>query len=255
MMSRTLSSWMLKVSNLVVIPVVQSLSRVQLFATPRTAACQIFQSLTNSRSLLKLKSVMPSNHLVLCHPLLLPSVFPAFRVLSSESVLRIRWPKYWSFSFSFSISPSSEYSVLISFRIDWFDLPVQGTLESSPTPQFQSINSSAPRLPYGPALTSIHDYWKNHCFENNVSTFDFTQLCACVCVLSCFSCIWLFVTLWTIACQAPLSMGFSRQEYWRGLLCPPPGESSQPRDLTHVSLHLLHWQAGSLPLIPPGKSL
>ena len=150
-------------------------------------------SIINSQSLLKLmsiESVMPSKHFVLCHTLLLlPSIFPSIRIFSSESVLRIRWPKYWSFSFSFSISPSSEYSVLISFRIDWFDLPVQGTLESSPTPQFQSINSSAPRLPYGPALTSIHDYWKNHCFENNVSTFDFTQLCACVCVLSCFSCI------------------------------------------------------------------
>ena len=122
---------MLKVSNLVVIPVVQSLSRVQLFATPRTAACQIFQSLTNSRSLLKLKSVMPSNHLILCHPLLLlHSIFPSIRVFSSESVLPIRWPKYWSFSFSFSISISNAYSGLISFKTDWFDLlAVSGTLK------------------------------------------------------------------------------------------------------------------------------
>ena len=112
---------------------VQSLSRVQLFATPWTAAHQASLSITNSRSLLKLmsiESVMPSNHLVLCHPLLfLPSVFPSIRVFSNESVLCIRWPKYWSFSFS--ISPSNEYSGLISFRMDWLDLlAVQGTLKS-----------------------------------------------------------------------------------------------------------------------------
>ena len=99
---------------------VQSLSRVQLFETPWTAAHQASLTTTNSRILLKLMSielVMPSNHLILCHPLLLlPSIFPSIRVFSSESVLRIRWPKYWSFSFS--ISPSNEYSGLISFRID-----------------------------------------------------------------------------------------------------------------------------------------
>ena len=93
-----------------------------LFATPRTAARQASLCITNSGSLLKLVSialVMPSNHLILCHPLLLPpSIFPSIRVFSNESVLRIRWPKYWSFSFS--ISPSNEYSGLISFRIDWF---------------------------------------------------------------------------------------------------------------------------------------
>ena len=112
---------------------VQSLSHVRLFATPWTAAGQASLSITNSRSLLKLMSitsVMPSNHLVLCHPLLLPpSIFPSIRVFSRESVLHIRWPKNWSFSFS--ISPSSEYSGLISFRMDWFDLlAVQGILES-----------------------------------------------------------------------------------------------------------------------------
>ena len=112
---------------------VQSLSHVQLFATPWTAARQVFLSITNSWRLLKLmsiESVMPSNHLILCHPLLLlSSIFPSIRVLSSESVLRIRWPKYWSFSFS--ISPSSEYLGLISFRMDWLDLlAVQGTLKS-----------------------------------------------------------------------------------------------------------------------------
>ena len=112
---------------------VQSLSCVRLFATPRTAAHQASLSITNSRSLLKLMSiasVMPSNHLIFCHPfLLLPSIFPSIRVFSNESVLHIRWPQYWSFSFS--ISPSNEYSGLISFRMDWLDLlAVQGTLKS-----------------------------------------------------------------------------------------------------------------------------
>ena len=112
---------------------VQSLSCIQLFATPWTAACQASLSITNSQSLLKLmpiESVMPSNHLIRCRPLLpLPSVFPRIRVFSSESVLHIRWPKCRSLSFS--ISPSSEYSGLISFRIDWLDLlAVQGTLKS-----------------------------------------------------------------------------------------------------------------------------
>ena len=112
---------------------VQSLSHVQPFVTLWTAAHQPSLSITNSRSLLKLmsiESVMPSNHIILCHPLLLlPSIFPRIRVFSNESVLHIRWPKYWSFSFS--TSPFSEYSGLISFRIDWFDLlAVQGTLRS-----------------------------------------------------------------------------------------------------------------------------
>ena len=111
--------------------------------------------------------VMPSNHLILCCPrLLLPSIFPSIRVFSKESVLCIRWPKYWSFSFS--IGPSDEYSGSISFRIDWFDfLGIQGihSQESSPAPQFGSINSLALSLPYGPTLTSIHDHWKNHSFD------------------------------------------------------------------------------------------
>ena len=124
---------------------VQSLSHVHLFVTPWTAAHQVSLSITNSQSLLKLMSielVMSSNHLILCHPLLLlPSILPSIRVFSNESVLCNRWPKYWSFSFS--ISPSNEYSGLISFRMDWLALlAVQGTLESSPTPQFKSINSS-----------------------------------------------------------------------------------------------------------------
>ena len=112
---------------------VQSISRVQLFATPWTAARQASFSITNSRSLLRLKSielVMPTKHLILCHPLLLlSSVFPSIRVFSNESGPRITWPKYWSFSFS--INPFNEYSGLISFRMDWLDiLAVQGTLES-----------------------------------------------------------------------------------------------------------------------------
>ena len=113
---------------------VQLLSHVRLFVTPWTAACQTSLSITSSRSLLKfmsIASVMPSNYLILCRPLLLPqpSIFPSIRVVSKESVLLIRWPKYWSFSFS--ISPSNEYSGLISFWMDWLDLlAVQGTLKS-----------------------------------------------------------------------------------------------------------------------------
>ena len=106
-----------------------------------------------------IESVMLSNHLILCRPLLLlSSVFPSIRVFSKESVLCIRWPKYRSFSFS--ISPSKEYSGLISFRIHWLDLlAVQGILKSSPTPQFRSINSLVLSFLYTPTLTSVHDYW------------------------------------------------------------------------------------------------
>ena len=121
-----------------------------------------------SWSLLKLmaiESVMPSNHLILCHPLLLPpSILPTIKVFSNESVLCMRRPKYWSFSFS--ISPSSEYSGLIFFRMDWLDLLApRDSQESSPTPQFKSINSSALSFLYSPTLTSIHDHWKNHSFD------------------------------------------------------------------------------------------
>ena len=112
---------------------VQLLSHVWLFATPWTAACQASLSITNSQSLLKLmsiESVIPSNHLILCHPLLVPpSIFPSIRAFSNESALCIRWPKYWRFSFN--KSPSNEHPGLISFRMDWLDLPaVQGTLKS-----------------------------------------------------------------------------------------------------------------------------
>ena len=124
---------------------VQSLSRLWLFATPWIAARQASLSLTNSWSLPKfmsIESVMPFSHLILCHPLLLPHpIPPSIRVFSNESTLRIKWPNYWSFSFS--ISPSNEHPELISFRMDWLDfLVVQGTQEFSSTPQFKSINSS-----------------------------------------------------------------------------------------------------------------
>ena len=115
---------------------------------------------------MSIDSVMKSNHLILCRPLLfLPSIFPNISVFSNESALRIRWPKHWSFSFN--ISPSNEYSELISFRMDWLDLlAVQGySQESSPTPQFKSINSSALSFLYSPTLTSIHDHWKNHSLD------------------------------------------------------------------------------------------
>ena len=126
--------------------------------------------LPESAKLMSIESVMPSNHLILCHLLiLLPSIFPSIRVFSSELVLHIRWPKYWNFNLS--ISPSNEYSGLIPFRIDWFDLlAVRDSQESSPTPQLESINSLSLSLLYGPTLTSIHDYWENH-------SSDYMDLC------------------------------------------------------------------------------
>ena len=149
---------------------VQLFSLVRLFVTPMDwlQQHQASLSITNSRSSLKfipIELVMLSNCLILCRPLLLPSIFSNIRVFSSESVLHIRWPNYWSFSFS--ISPSNEYSGLISFRIDWLDLfAVQGnSQESSPTPQFKNISVSVLSFLYGPTLTSIHDYWKNHSFD------------------------------------------------------------------------------------------
>ena len=149
---------------------VQSLSRVQLFATPWTAACQASLSITNSWSLLKLMSielVMPSNHLILCHPLLLlPSIFPSIRIFSDESALRIGWPKDWTFSFN--ISPTNEHPGLISFRIDWLDLlAVQGTLESLLQHHCSkaSILQHSAFFLYCSALTFVHDYWKNHSFD------------------------------------------------------------------------------------------
>ena len=145
------------------------LSRVRLFVTPWTAQCQASLSITNSWSLLKLMSitsVMPSTHLILCRPLLLPSIFPSIRIFSNEWVLHIKWPKYWSLRFS--IRPSNEYSGLISFRIDWFDSPCspRDSLALSPTPQFKSINSSALRFLYSPTymqstLCKMSDWMKH----------------------------------------------------------------------------------------------
>ena len=160
---------------------VQFSCSVWLFVTPWTIACQASLSITNSQSLLKLipiESVMPSNNLILCRPLLLlPSIFPSISVFSNESILHIRWPKYWSFSFS--LSPSSE------IQIDFLEDGLVGSpccprdsQESSPTSQFKSINSSALSFLYSSTLTSIHDHWKNHsldktdlCWQSNVSAF------------------------------------------------------------------------------------
>ena len=146
---------------------VQLLRCVQLFATLWTEPYQTHLSSIFSQSLFKLlsiESVMLSNHLILCLPLLFSSIFSSIRILSNELALCIRWPKYWSFSLSISLS--NEYSGLISFRMDWLDLlAIQGTQESSPTPQFKSINSSVLSFLYSPALTSIHDYWKNHSLD------------------------------------------------------------------------------------------
>ena len=176
--------------------------------TPWTAACHASWSVTNSQSLLKLmsiESVMPSNHLILCHPLLLlPSIFPSIRVFSNESVLHTRWPKYWSFSFS--ISPSNEYSGLISFSIDWLNLlAVQGMLKS-----LLQHHSSKASVPQHSAYFMIQ---LSHPYMTPGSHFSLVQL---------------FATLWSVAHQAPLPMGFSRQEYCSGLPCLPLGDLPEP---------------------------
>ena len=157
---------------------VQSLSHVRISETPWAAACQASLSITNSLSLLRfmyIKSVMSSNHLILCHPLfLLPSIFPSIRIFSNESVLRIKWPKYWSFSFS--IRSSNDF-----LQDGLFGSPCspRDSQESSPAPQFKSINSSALSLLYSPILTSIHENWKSYsvdqmdfCCQSNVSAFN-----------------------------------------------------------------------------------
>ena len=147
---------------------VQSLSCVQLFATPWIAAYQASLSITSSQSLPKLvfiQLVMPFSHLILCRPLLLlPPIPPSITVFSNKSALHMRWPKYWSFSFS--ISPCNEYPELISFRMDWLDLlAVQGTLKS--LHQHHSSKASIFWLSFlhSPTLTSIHDHWKNHSLD------------------------------------------------------------------------------------------
>ena len=151
--------------------VVQSLSCVQ-HLWPHGLQHAVSLSFTILWSLLKFmstESVIVSNHLILCHPLLLPSIFSRIRIFSSESTLHIKWPEYWSFSFR--ISPSNEYSGLISLTVDWLDLlVVQGTLKSSPAPQFKGINYSTFSLLHDPTLTSVHDYWKNR-------SFAYTDIC------------------------------------------------------------------------------
>ena len=155
-------------SSIALLVIIQSLSCVWLFATLWTAQPQAFLPFTISYSLLKLmstESVIPSNHLILCRPiLLLPSILPSIRVFFTMSALCIRWPKYWSFSFS--ISPSNEYSGLIFFRIDWLDLlAVQGTLKSLLQHHSSNHQFSVLSLLYGSTLTFILDYWKNYSFE------------------------------------------------------------------------------------------
>ena len=158
---------LLIVFNTVIVVVVQSLSFIQLFVTPWTTALQASLSITISQSLLRfvsIESVMLSNHHILCHPLLSPSIFPSIRAFSNESAHCIRGPKYWIFHFS--ISPSNEYSELISFRIEWFDLlVVQGTPKSLLLHHSSKACSLALSLPYGLTLTFIPDYWKNHSFD------------------------------------------------------------------------------------------
>ena len=155
-------------NNVIFSSVQFSRSVVSDSANPWTAAGQASLSITNSQSSLRLtsiESVIPFSHLILCHPLLLlPPIPPSIRVFSNESTLPMRWPKYWSLSFS--IIPSKEIPGLISFCMDLLDLlAVQGTQESSPTPQFKSINSSALSLPHSPTFTSIHDHRKNHSLD------------------------------------------------------------------------------------------
>ena len=132
-----------------------------------TPGLPVHHQLRSLPKLMSIESVMPSNHLILCRPLLLPpSIFPSTRVFSNELVLHIRWPENWNFSFS--ISPSNKYSGLISFRMDWLDLlAVQGTLKSLLQPQleFKSFSSLTLSFLYSPTLTSIHDYWKKHSLD------------------------------------------------------------------------------------------
>ena len=144
---------------------VQSLSRVRLFATPWNAARQASLAITNSwSSFMSIESVMPSSHLILCCPLLLLApIPPSIRVFSNESTLRMRWPKYWSFSFS--IIPSKEHPRLIFFRMDWLESKGLSRVFSSTTVQKHQFFGAQVSLYYSPTLTSIHDYWKNHSLD------------------------------------------------------------------------------------------
>ena len=200
---------------------------VQLFATPWTTARQAYLSITNSPSPTKpmsIESVMPSNHLILCHPLLLlTSIFPSTRDFSNESVLRIRWPKYWSFSLS--ISPSNEHTGPVSFRMDWVDLlAVQGTHKSLLQHHsskasirhsaFFTVQLSHPYMTTGKTIALTR-----RTFVGKVISLFFHML---LLLLSCFSHVRLCATPLTAAHQAPLSLALSRQEHWSGLPFPSP---------------------------------
>ena len=197
--------------------------------TPWTAAHQASLSITNSWSLLKLmsiKSVMPSKHLILCRPpLLLPSIFPSIRVFSNESVLHVKWPEYWSFSFN--ISPSNEHPGLISFRMDWLDLlTIQGTLKSL----LQHHSSKASVLLHSAffIVQLSHPYTTTgktialtrRTFVGKVMSLLFNMMSMLLLLLSRFSRVQLCATPQAEAHQAPLSLGFSRQEHWSGLPLP-----------------------------------
>ena len=220
---------------------VQKLSCVQFFPTPRNAAHQASLSITNSQTLLKLMSiklVMTSNHLIFCRPLLLlSSVFPSIRVFSSESVLCIRWPKYWSFSFS--ISPSSEYSGLISFRMEWLDLlAVQGTLKCLLQHHslkalilwlsaFFMVQLSCPYLTTGKIIALTIQT-----FVGKISYDVYIYI-----IVKLLSHGRLFATPWTVACQSPLSIGilFLQERILEKVAMPSSRASYLPRDQTQVS--------------------
>ena len=214
---------------------VQSLSCVRLFVNTWTAAHQASLSITSSWSPPKpisIESVMPSNHLIFCHPLLLlPSIFPSIRVFSNESALCIRWPKYWSFSFN--IRPSNEHPGLISFRMDWLDvLAVQGTLKSLIQHHsskasilwhsaFFIVQLSHPYMTTG--KTTALTRWT---FVGKVMSLILIFYLLLLILLSRFSRVRLCATPWTAAYQASPSVRFSRQEHWSGLPFPSPMHES-----------------------------
>ena len=185
---------------------------------------------------------MPSSHLILCRPLLLlPPIPPSIRVFSNESTLLMGWPKYWSFSFS--IIPSKEIPGLISFRMDWVEHKSRTGVKKQADRGDTSFKVTCRKQNFMP-------FRENSYFNGKL--FTFYSSCF-LCMLSRFSHVWLFETLWTLAGQAPLSMRFSRQEYWSGL--PSSRGSSLPRDLTHVSYGsctgrrvLYHWRHLGSPL-------
>jgi len=200
--------------------------------------------MTNSRSspkLMSIKSVMPSSHLILCCPcLLLPPILPSIRVFSNESALRMRWPKYWSFSFN--SSPSNEHPRLLSFRMDWLDLlcSPRDSQESSPTPEFKSIYK----------VRFIINFWCRGREWGTGKVHPDEHIRECVCSVLSIS----FANPWPIVCQALLSMGIPRQEYWGGLPFPTPGDLPNPgRELVSPVCPTL---AGRFyTTAPPGKPL